>query len=163
MPTPSTTPIRLQVVNRIVTVLDTIEAGATCWYTPRIYKRFKLPEQLDDPVTLMVYTTTGGATEQFGMSGSDTDYAEDFYVTVHGCVRDSFDTTTMVEKVIHDVRTAIDADSIAKATAGTLGYLCVECRMEEPPEIENSCYEEMGIGLFDLKIRCKVVGTYAEI
>jgi hypothetical protein len=163
MPTPSTTPKRLQCVNRVATQLTAITAGATYWYTPRVYKRFYLPQELSDPVVYMVYTTPGGSTEHAGASGANTVYDEDFYITVHGCVRDSFDTTTMVEKAIHDVRTAIDADSIAKATSGALGYICVECRMEEPPEIDSTCLETMGIGLFDLKIRCKVTGTYAEL
>ena len=163
MPTPSATPKRLQCVNRVETVLKAITAGATYWYTPRVYKRFYSPQELGDPVVYMVYTTTGGNIEQAGMSGTATVYDEDFYITVHGCVRSTTDTTTMVEKAIHDVRTAIDADSIAKSTSGALGYICAECRMDEPPEVDNACLETMGIGLFDLKIRCKINGTYAEL
>lgn len=163
MPSPSTTPKRLQCVNRVASQLSAITAGATYWYTPRVYKRFYLPQEISDPVAYMVYTTTGGETKYDGACGASTTYDEDFYITVHGCVRSSTDTTTMVEKAIHDVRTAIDADSIAKATSGSLGYICVECRMEEPPEIDNACLETMGIGLFDLKIRCKITGTYAEL
>ena len=158
MPTPST-PLRLQVINRIVAVLQAITTGATYFYTTgQVAKRFIHWSEAKSFPTYMVFTGSGGTVVLSGASGDDSEYTEDFYVSVKGIVKDSVDTVTRLENSIADIRKAIDADSRSSA-AGSLGVLAVETRIEESPETDDGYLSMEGFGFFDQKIRISIAGV----
>jgi hypothetical protein len=164
MPTPSSEPLRLQVINRIVTVLSAITAGATYWYTPsQVCKRYIHPQEVQGDITYMVSTGSGGQLDLAGMAGASSVYDEDLIISVKGYVRHDSDTVTVLERALHDVRNAIDADARDEVTAGSLGVLTVECRIERGPETDNGYFSLMGLGFFDQEIRCRITGTYGEL
>ena len=154
-------PLRLQVINRIVAVLQAIVAGADYWYTPdpgAVVKRFVLWTEAVHFPTYMVFTGSGGKIELSGAAGDDSEYTEDFYVSVKGIVKDSVDTITRLENCIADIRKAIDADSRSGA-AGSLGALAVEVRIEESPETDDGYLSLEGFGFFDQKVRVSIAGV----
>jgi len=158
---PPAVPLRLQVINRIGAVLQAIVAGADYWYTPdpgAVVKRFVLWTEAVHFPTYMVFTGSGGKVELSGAAGDDSEYTEDFYVSVKGIVKDSMDTVTRLEKCIADIRKAIDADSRSGA-AGSLGALAVEVRIEESPETDDGYLSLEGFGFFDQKVRVSIAGV----
>jgi len=158
MPVPAT-PLRLQVINRIVAVLQGISTGATYFYTPgAVVKRFVHWAEAVDFPTYMVFTGSGGKVELSGAAGDESEYTEDFYVSVKGIVKDSVDTVTRLENSIADIRKAIDADSRSGA-AGSLGVLAVEVRIEDSPETDDGYLSLEGMGFFDQKIRVSIAGV----
>ncbi len=162
MTTPSTDPLRLQIINRIVAVLQAITAGATYWYTPgAVNKRFTHWSECKSFPTYSVSTASGGKVELSGAAGDDSEYTEDFYVSIKGVVKDSVDTVTRLERALADVRKAIDADSRSGA-AGTLGALGVETRIEESPETDDGYLSLEGFGFFDQKVRVSIAGNIGE-
>jgi hypothetical protein len=158
MPTPAT-PLRLQVINRIVAVLQGISTGATYFYTPgEVAKRFIHWSEAKAFPTYMVFTAPGGKVELSGAAGDDSEYTEDFYVSVKGIVKDSEDTVTRLENCIADIRKAIDTDS-RSGIAGTLGVLAVETRIEDSPETDDGYLSLEGFGFFDQKVRVSIAGV----
>jgi hypothetical protein len=156
---PPAIPLRLQAINRIVAVLQAISAGATYFYTPgAVVKRFVHWGECKSFPTYMVFTASGGKVELSGAAGDDSEYTEDFYVSVKGIVKDSVDTVTRLENCIADIRKAIDADSRSGA-AGSLGVLAVETRIEESPETDDGYLSLEGFGFFDQKIRVSIAGV----
>jgi hypothetical protein len=156
---PPAIPLRLQAINRIVAVLQAITAGATYFYTPgTVAKRLIHLDECKAFPTYMVFTASGGKVELTGAAGDDSEYTEDFYVSVKGIVKDSVDTVTRLENSIADVRKAIDADS-RSAAAGSLGVLAVETRIEESPETDDGYLSLEGFGFFDQKIRVSIAGV----
>ena len=154
-----TIPLRLQAINRIVTVLQAIAAGGTYFYTPgAVVKRFVHWGECKSFPTYMVFTASGGKVELSGAAGDDSEYTEDFYVSVKGIVKDSIDTVTRLENCIADIRKAIDADS-RSGVAGSLGALAVETRIEESPETDDGYLSLEGFGFFDQKIRVSIAGV----
>lgn len=158
MATP-TTPLRLQVINRIVAVLQAIAAGATYFYTAgAVTKRLMHLDECKAFPTYMVFTAPGGTVELSGAAGDESEYTEDFFVSVKGIVKDSVDTVTRLENGIADIRKAIDADSRSGA-AGSLGVLAVETRIETAPETDDGYLSLEGFGFFDQKIRVSIAGV----
>jgi hypothetical protein len=158
MTTPAT-PLRLQVIDRIVAVLQGISTGATYFYTPgEVAKRFIHWSECKAFPTYMVFTASGGKVELSGAAGDDSEYTEDFYVSIKGIVKDSVDTVTKLERCIADIRKAIDADSRSGA-AGSLGVLAVETRIEDSPETDDGYLSLEGMGFFDQKIRVSIAGV----
>jgi hypothetical protein len=152
-------PLRLQVIDRIVAVLQAITTGATYFYTPgAVVKRFVHWTECKAFPTYMVFTGSGGTVELSGAAGDDSEYTEDFFVSVKGIVKDSVDTVTRLENAIADIRKAIDADSRSGA-AGTLGALAVETRIETSPETDDGYLSLEGMGFFDQKIRISIAGV----
>lgn len=157
MPTPAD-PKRLQVIDRIVTVLAAITAGATYFYTPaQVIKRYLDPEEVKDFPTYSVSYDSGGRLEN---SGEDL-YDEDFYINVKGYVQDYEDTVTKMERALRDIRRAINEDSKSGA-AGSLGVLAVETRIEDGAETDNGYYSLAGLGFFEQRIRVKIAGDYGD-
>jgi hypothetical protein len=153
------TPLRLQVINRIVAVLQGISTGATYFYTPgAVIKRFVHWAEVKSFPTYMVFTGSGGTVELSGAAGDASEYTEDFFISIKGWVKDSEDTVTRLENCIADIRKAIDADSRSGA-AGSLGALAVETRIEESPETDDGYLSLEGFGFFDQKIRISIAGV----
>jgi len=152
-------PLRLQVINRIVAVLQGISTGATYFYTPgAVIKRFVHWAEAKSFPTYMVFTGSGGTIELSGAAGDASEYTEDFFVSIKGWVKDSVDTVTRLENCIADIRKAIDADSRSGA-AGSLGALAVETRIEESPETDDGYLSLEGMGFFDQKVRISIAGV----
>lgn len=155
MPTPSTNPKRLQVIDRIVTVLKTVAAGSTYWYIPfAVLKRSITLEELRGYPTYVVLPADGGTYEFL----QDQEFDEEFYVTVTGIVRDMADIDTYLEKCISDVRRAVNTDSINTAS-GSLGTLANDVWIDSPP-----MFDYFGeIAMFEQRFKIKISGTYTEI
>jgi hypothetical protein len=152
-------PLRLQIINRIVTVLENIVAGDTYFYTSgAVVKRFIHWTECKAFPTYMVFAAPGGTVELSGAAGDDSEYTEDFFVSVKGIVKDNVDTVTRLENCIADVRKAIDADSRSGA-AGTLGVLAEQTRIEDSPETDDGYLSLEGFGFFDQKIRVSIAGV----
>lgn len=159
MPSP-TDPKRLQVIDRIVTVLTAITAGANYFYTPyAVQKRFVHWAEAAGFPLYMVFSATGGKVE---LGGAPDLYDEDFLVSIKGYVQDSTDTVSKMERAIRDIRKAINDDSKSGA-AGSLGAMCVEVAIEEPPETDNGYLSLEGFGFFDQRIRIKIAGDFGEL
>ena len=152
-------PLRLQIVDRIVDVLQGIVTGDTYFYTPGdVAKRFIHWSECKSFPTYMVFTASGGTVELSGAAGDASEYTEDFFVSVKGIVKDSTDTVTKLERCIADIRKAIDADSRSGA-AGTLGVLAVQTRIEDSPETDDGYLSLEGFGFFDQKVRISIAGV----
>ncbi len=165
MPMPSAEPLRLQVIDRVVTVLTAITAGSSYWYTPgQVVKRYIPTEEIQCEVTYSVFAGTGdGQVVLAGAAGDDTEYWEDVFITIQGVVRSDVDTATMVSRCIRDIRKAIDTDSRDKATSGSLGRIAVEARMEKAPITDNAWFAQMNYGRFEIQLRVQTEGTYDEL
>jgi len=157
---PATNPKRLQVIDRIVTVLKAIVTGDNYFYTPYdVTKRFVHWAEAKGFPLYMVHSASGGTIVYAG----EQQYDESFYVSVKGIVQDQNDTISKLEKAIRDIRKAINDDSESTA-AGSLGTLCVQVRIDEPPETDNGYLQlEGGFGFFDQRIHIQITGEYGEL
>lgn len=152
-------PLRLQVINRIVEVLEGIVTGPVYFYTSgEVARRFIHWSECKAFPTYMVFTAPGGTVELSGAAGDASEYTEDFFISVKGIVKDNEDTVTRLERCIADVRKAIDADS-RSGVAGTLGALTVQTRIEDSPETDDGYLSLEGFGFFDQKIRVSIAGV----
>ena len=156
MTTPAAESLRLQVINRIVTVLEAITDGADYWYKPAaVRKQLMAIEECSGYPTYMVFPVSGGPVEAVGPDL----YDEDMEILIKGYVKDESDPVTKVERCLRDIRRAINEDS-KSGVAGTLGVLAVETRIEQSPEVEFSID---GFGGFDQRIRVKITGAFGEL
>lgn len=148
-------PKRLQIIDRFVTVLKAITAGADYFYTPyQVEKKALIQPEVSGTPCYLVLPDSGGAIE---VSGQEL-YDEHFYVAVTGIVQDYDDIATKLERAIRDVRKAINEDSTSE-TSGTLGTLAVQVRIDEPPEID---YFE-NFGFFNQRFRVVISGDFGEL
>jgi hypothetical protein len=160
MSNPSANPLRLQVIDRIVAVLEAITAGASYWYTPgQVEKRFVHWTEAKDFPCYSVSDASGGTME---LAGIPYNYDETFFVSIKGIVQDTEDTVTKLNRALRDVRAAIQADNISTA-AGSLGLLAVDCRFEAPPDTDDGYLSLEGFGFFDQRLKITVSGTFAEL
>jgi hypothetical protein len=146
-----TTPPRLLVLERIVTVLKSIAAGANYFYTPKVEKRFVHWAEANYFPTYMVFPGSGGRIE----IESTQNYDEDMIVSIKGIVKDSIDPGSVIEKCLCDIRRAIDIDS-RSGVAGTLGALTNEAVFEEGPTTDDGYLSLEGFGFFDQPLRVKI-------
>lgn len=155
-------PKRLQVIDRIVEVLKGIETGSVYFYTPgSVNKRFTHWAECKAFPTYSVSAASGGEVALSGAAGDDSEYTEDFFVSVKGIIKDSEDTTTKIELCLSDVRKAIDADSRSGAV-GSLGVLAVETRIEASAETDDGYLAVEGYGFFDQRVRVSIAGAMGE-
>ena len=148
-------PLRLQVVDRIVGVLQSIQEGENYFFSPRQVTKGFIAEPSAYPV-YMVTSESGGDIEMH----SDAQFAETFYVAVRGIVQNAGDVVTPLERAIRDVRKAIEADF---QPGGTLITLATEVVFDTPPEIDYG-FEGTGfLGYFVQRVRIRVDGEFGEI
>ena len=146
-------PKRLQVRDRFITVLSAIIAGETYFYTPELVtKSFVEYAKGPGKIRLTAYTDEGG--EIVNHSGA---VDETFYIAVEGYVENQSDPVAMAEKVIQDIRVAIDADA-KTFNASNLGGLCLQVVMDESVDVVNEMAVE-GIILFRQRFRCMITGA----
>lgn len=154
-------PLRLQVINRIVAVLQAITTGTTYFYTPgTVAERLMHLDECKAFPTYMVFTAPGPKPELSGAAGLESEYTEDVFVSIKGIVKDAADTVTRLENSIADIRKAINADSMSGAV-GSLGALAVETSIETL-ETDDGYLSLEGFGFFDQKIRVSIAGKIGE-
>ena len=156
-----TAPIRVTVINRILTVLGAISAGDTYFYTP--HKTVEDSEGVDFALAKngpLYILFLGEGESAIDVVGRET-YDETFYPIIRGVVHARSGIITKMLKSNKDVRKAIDTDSKSGA-AGSLGALCVQVRIDESPEwfyFEDS----MEFAGFDQRIRVQITGDLGDL
>jgi len=162
MPTPTALSLRLQVINRIETVLKAITTGATFWVTPyQVTKRLILLEQAQGFPVYMVFSGAGGS-GGIEHSGASDEYDETFRVIVKGIVQDNSDTVTALEKSIQDIRLAINTDSTS-GVAGTLGTLAIQTLMYGQVETDEGLLSDEGFAYFEQPVDITIAGRFGEL
>ncbi|MEN6560865.1 MAG: hypothetical protein ABFD52_08840 [Acidobacteriota bacterium] len=118
-------PLRLQVIDRIIVVLQAIVEGDSFWKTTgQVARRWIAPNEAIAFPVYGVHASDGQAPEE-----DAGEYREEFAVVVEGVVKSATDTVTEMEHALADVRRAVDTDSRDGATAGALGTLTVYVRV----------------------------------
>jgi len=148
----------LQIIDRIVEVLRSIQEGDDYFYSPREVDKGFIAEPKGYPA-YMVTSESGGTVEMY----SDSNFRETFYVAVRGIVADQGDVVTPLEHCIRDVRKAIDADMASGGGAGSLVTLATLVTFDTPPEIEYGMEGNGFLGFFTQRIQIQVDGTWGEI
>ena len=119
-----TKPLRLQVIDRIIVVLQAIVAGDLYWTTTgQVTRRWIPPSQAIAFPVYGVHASEGQAPEE-----DAGEYREEFAVVVEGVIKSATDTVTEMEHALADVRRAVDADS-RSGDPGTLGALTIYARV----------------------------------
>lgn len=121
-----TDPLRLQIIDRIVTVLRSIQEGDHYFYSPRQVAKGFIAEPQGYPVYMVRSEDTGEPPDIYGDSGT----RETFYVNVYGVVHDLGDVVTPMECAIRDVREAVMADFASGGAAGTLVALVTSIALD---------------------------------
>ena len=156
-----TDPLTLQVADRFEAVLDSIEAGTNYFYTPQ--KVSKYPLDFEDAkfgnlYEVFVGEEAGSFVEVIGREAYDAT----FFITVVGTVFDRSDLVTKLIKSWRDVVYAIDQDS-KSSTAGTLGVLGVQVRVDEGYEASYYAEGHDGFANFKQKFRCQISGDLGDL
>ena len=144
--------LRLQVIDRIVAVLTAITQGADYWYTPQIFRRAILENEMVGNVAYAVFPGPGQDPEEI-----NGEHTERFEVLVRGVVRDASDPVSAQEKAMADIRKAIDIDS-RLGTAGALGALTVKVEIGSSETDEGEFFAQ-NLGFFEQRIRVEVAGN----
>jgi hypothetical protein len=149
MTTPATLPLRLQVVNRVIAVLEAITQGADYWFTPAVVRRHLAPREVVKFPVYAVFPGEGRDPEE--LSGEVT---EEFEIVIKGAVQSNTDTVTEQEKAIADIRKAIDRDSRVRTT-GTLGSLAISVRIGSSATDEGE-YVSQSMGFFEQRLKVQI-------
>lgn len=158
---PSTNPLRLQVIDRFVTVLAAVVTGSSYFFTPgKVAKRFMHLDEISAFPCYMV--TAGDKGQQIELTGAPDEYTEWFSVSVKGVIKDSEDTVTTCEQALRDVRKAINEDSKSGA-AGSLGVLTDEVLAVEGPDMDDGMLSLQGYGFFDQRFRVRIHGDFGVL
>lgn len=158
MAVPSADPLRLQVINRIVEVLKNITAGADYFFTPVAVAKGFVVSPSGYPA-YAVRSETGGEIEMH----SDAQFAESFYVSIHGAVQEIGDVVTPLERAIRDVRKAIETDFQPAAGAGSLITLATNIQFDAPPDINYGPEGQGPLAFFRQRLKVMVSGEFGEI
>jgi len=151
--TPSTKPLRLQVIDRIITVLTAIAQGSDYWKsTGQVTRRWISPNEAVAFPVYAVFPGEGQAPEEI-----NGEYEEEFEAVVRGVVRSDTDTVTEMEHALQDVRRAVDKDARDGATAGALGTLTIYVRIGRSVTDEGENLAT-GFGFFEQRFNVRVVG-----
>ncbi len=152
-------PIRLQVIDRIVQILKSIQEGDDYFYSPRaVTKGF-----IANPQAYPVYEVLSDSGGEIVYAGRE-EYDETFYVRINGTVQDTGDVVTKLERALRDVRKAINDDSVSTAS-GTLGGMStvVQVRIDDPAEIDYGLEASNFFGFFSQRVRVHITGNYGEL
>ena len=122
-------PLRLQVMNRVKTVLQAIQSGSEYFYTPHeVILGRKNPEKLTGCPTYMIWPEKGSVrSNEIGHVHHET-----LPIIIWGKTKSNDDLLTTNERAVRDVRKAISEDMKLK-TAGTLGALAYQMETKESP------------------------------
>lgn len=154
----ATDPKRLQIINRIVTVLGAIAAGANYHYTPRQVAKGFVSEPRGFPVYEVV-TGPGGDIRDH----SDFQAEETFTVSVLGTVQDAQDVATKLERALKDVRRAISRDLRPEAGAGSLRTLADWAGFDGQADVNYDFDGKGFFAAFSQRIKFTLSGELGEI
>jgi len=146
-------PKRIQVRNRFIEVMDGIRAEGGYFYTPDLVTE-KIIEfyKGSGSIRLTAYPDEGG--EIVNHSGA---VDETFYMLVHAVIEDSVDPHKKGERVLQDVRRAIDTDA-RNPNTGYLGGICLQVVMDEAADMFTEISAEGHIE-FMQRFRCQITGA----
>jgi len=156
-----TDPLRLQVLDRFETVLNSIEAGIDYFYTPHKVSQDPIPYEQAKYGPLYQAFMAEETTGEIVVSGREN-YDETFYVSVEGVVHSRSKLGAMMEKAIRDVRYAIDQDS-KSGVAGSLGVLGIQVRIDESPEVAYFSKNKDNFAVFEQKFRAQITGDFGDL
>ena len=159
MPLP-TLPKRLQVIERIIDVLETISSGSNYFLTPyEVNRRFKHWDEISGSPTYSVHSDSGGEI----VAHIDSNYDETFYVVVKGVIDNMDDPVGTLEKSIRDVQKAINADSINRTDTASLSYIATHVKIADPPDTDNGNLSINGKAYFEQRIQITISGDFGEL
>jgi len=146
-------PKRIQVRDRFYDVLSSIRAEDGYHYTPDLVaKNFNEFQMGAGKIKLTALPDEGG--EIVNHSGA---VDETFYMLVVGHAENQDDPVLVAERVLNDVRVAVDVDSrIESSTA--LGGICLQVVMDESANILHEMAME-GITRFTQRFRCMITAA----
>ncbi len=151
--------LKTQVLDRIVTVLESIRAGSVYFYTPYVVeKRFIHWREAKGFPTYMVHLDSGGNIDNL----MDLQHDVTFYISIKGIVQSDADTPTKLMNCITDIRTAIEIDS-SGGVAGSLSALCVLTAFDDEAETDNGYLSIEGFGFFDQRVIVRIIGDWGTI
>jgi hypothetical protein len=151
-------PLRLDVIDRVVEVLEGITSGASYFYTPAaVSKRFIHWAEVKGTPVYMVSADSGGT---ISYAAPDL-ISEEFYINVKGIVQDKEDVVAALERALRDVRVAILADTEPTAGSGSLGELGALVFFDEPPTTDNGYLSAEGLGFFEQRIRIHIASEWS--
>jgi len=151
-------PIRLQVIDRIVTVLRDIQEGDNYFHSPRQVEKGFVAEPQGYPI-YMVRSESGGDIEMHG----DAQFAETFYVSINGRMQEIGDVVSPMERCLRDVRKAIDADFRAGGAADSLIGLATTVQFDTPPDITYDVDATGPFAEFSQRVRITIFGEFGEL
>jgi hypothetical protein len=147
-------PERLNVINRCVTVLGAITAGATYFFSPyKVIKFHVVREQENVPLNKPLYMVLSDMGE-ITFAGTQI-YDEMMTVSVLGMIEHSTDLVGAIEKAREDVINALAADANSVA-AGTLGALTDGMDVAGSPVVHYEPGKNWGIFRQDFKVRIQI-------
>jgi len=157
-------PKSLQVLNRIVTVLEEIGGGSPDYfYTPgEVVKGFKIHRSATKFPCYMV--ALEGMPERPTPIG-DNHYLETVAVSVKAWVDlEAGESVTKLLRCLRDVQKAVNEDTKSGAGATSLGAICCSCNVDTA-EADSGflMLEGRGYGYFDQRIVAVVEGDWGEI
>ena len=160
MPTPATIPLRLQVVDRIVTVLKMMDGpSADFWFKPYdATKRTMHFKECGGFPTYMVSLNASQSPEEH----LDSEYVETMSISIKCFVNTELgEAQTKLLKCLRDVQKAINDDS-RSTDPGSLGQLTSGAVDMGGVETDSGYLTLEGFAFFDLTITCKLVGDWGQ-
>ncbi len=160
---PSADPKRLQLIDRVIAVLRTIDAGTDHYfYTPHeVTKRMIHYREATGYPTYMVHTDSATETPQ---TLSDHGYDEVVAISVKGIVdAEDGDAVTKLERCVRDIRYALDQDSRG-TDSDSIGAVSADGHIVfDSLETDNGYLGLEGFGYFDQRILVRMTGDWGEL
>jgi flagellin-specific chaperone FliS len=155
-----TLPKRLQVIERIITVLKAISAGSDYFYSAyEVNRQFKHWDEINGSPTYSVHSDSGGEIA----ANINHFYDETFYVVVKGVIDNMDDPVGTLEKSIRDVQKAINTDSYNRADSNSLSFIATHVKFADPPETDNGNLSIIGKAYFEQRIQITISGNFGEL
>jgi hypothetical protein len=156
-----TTPKRLQVIDRVVALLQAIHEGTDYFYTAyEVVKRAKHFNECGGFPTYMVFMGGESEPEQH----LDSENVVKMTLSVSGWVNlELGEPQSKLLKAIRDVQKAIDTDA-KSTTAGSLGVLCANGLVDiGKVETDNGGFSAEGFAAFTQDITVSLIGQWGEL
>ena len=156
------TPLRLQIIDRVVAVLEAMVQGPSFFYRPNaVVKRLKNFNECGGFPTYMVFMDKGAGVPEAHL---DSEYVEKLTISIQGWVDlELGEPQTKLCKCIRDVQKAI-ADDAKSSAAGSLGLLCSNGLCDiGTVETDNGGYSLQGYAFFSQSVDIQIVGDWGEL
>ncbi|HUT61296.1 MAG TPA: hypothetical protein VNA25_25895 [Phycisphaerae bacterium] len=154
---PDTEPLRLQIVERVIEVLEAMRPDDDYYYKAgEVNKRFLHWEDCQAFPSYSVFLDSGGALEDH----ANFRFGETFYINVKCYVKDDKDTVTPLARCLSDVRHAVINDTKSDAGTGSLGVLGALVFIEEGATTDNGYLSLDGYGFFEQRFKVEISDTF---